>query len=92
MKTPLSLFALSLLIVLACTLASAQADNVSTSPSTVPPTWNPFGDQGFKFVRNPDLPLTTDLWNLMGTGPTPSSGGGAATATAAGASLAVPNK
>jgi len=52
------------------------ADNVSPSPSTVPPSWNPFtADRGYGFVRNPELPLTTDIWNWLGTGPTPSSGG-----------------
>jgi RHS repeat-associated protein len=61
------------------------ADNTSPSPSTVPYSMNPFtADAGYGFVRNPDLPLTTDLGNWLGTGPTPSSGGGAATLISSG--------
>jgi len=62
------------------------ADNVSPSPSTVPPSWNPFtADRGYGFVRNPALPLTTDVWNWLGTGPTPSSGGASAVGIGLGA-------
>jgi hypothetical protein len=72
------------------------ADNVSPSPSTVPPSLNPFtadyvstptAPNGYGFVRNPNLPLATDLWNWLGTGPTPSSGGGSAVGISAGAGL-----
>jgi RHS repeat-associated protein len=64
------------------------ADNVSPSPSTVPRSWNPFtADRGYEFVRNPELPWITDRWNWLGTGPTPSSGGGAAMAIGSGAGL-----
>ena len=63
------------------------ADNLSPTPSTVPPSWNPFtADTGYGFVRNPNLPLTTDLYNLLGTGPTPTSGGTAAAFTSSGLS------
>ncbi len=60
------------------------ADNVSPSPSTVPESWNPFtadyqstptAPNGYGFQRNPNLPLTTDIYNWLGTGPTPTSGG-----------------
>ena len=61
------------------------ADNVSPTPSTVPPSWNPFtADEGYGFVRNPNLPLTTDIYNWLGTGPTPTSGGTSAGLTSAG--------
>jgi RHS repeat-associated protein len=61
------------------------ADNVSPSPSTVPPSWNPFtADEGYGFVRNSDVPLPTDIYNWLGTGPTPTSGGTSAALTAAG--------
>jgi RHS repeat-associated protein len=72
------------------------ADNVSQSASTVPSSWNPFtadyvstptAPNGYGFVRNPNLPLGQDLWNLMGTGPTPSSGGGSAMGISSGTSL-----
>jgi RHS repeat-associated protein len=64
------------------------ANNVSPSPSTVRPAWNPFtADRGYEFVRNPELPWMTDRWNWLGTGPTPSSGGGAAMGISSGASL-----
>jgi hypothetical protein len=51
------------------------ADYVGPTRSTVPVTNNPFADAGYKFVRNPEIPLYRDLFNLMGTAPTPSSGG-----------------
>jgi hypothetical protein len=61
------------------------ADNVSPTPSTVPPSWNPFtADEGYGFVRDPSLPLTTDIYNWLGTGPTPTSGGTSAAGIAAG--------
>jgi RHS repeat-associated protein len=55
------------------------ADNVSPSPSTVPRGGGLNGDRGYGFVRNPELPFGQDVWNWLGTGPTPQSGGGAAT-------------
>jgi RHS repeat-associated protein len=64
------------------------ADNVSPTPSTVPPSWNPItADRGYGFIRNPDLPYLTDRWNWLGTGPTPSSGGEAAMGISSGAGL-----
>ena len=71
------------------------ADNVSQTPSTVPKSMNPFtadyvstptAPNGYGFQRNSELPLGTDLWNWLGTGPTPSSGGGSATGVSSGAS------
>jgi hypothetical protein len=55
------------------------ADYVGPTRSTVPVTNNPFADAGYKFVRNPEIPLYKDLFNVMATAPTPSSGGAAAT-------------
>jgi RHS repeat-associated protein len=72
------------------------SDNVSQSPSTVPPSLNPFtadyvstptAPNGYGFVRNPALSLGRDLWNLMATGPTPSSGGGSAMGISSGAGV-----
>ena len=61
------------------------ADNVSPTPSTVPESLNPFtADAGYGATRNSDLPLTQDIFNLLSTGPTPSSGGAAAIAIASG--------
>jgi RHS repeat-associated protein len=71
------------------------ADNVSPKPSTVPPSWNPFtadyvstptAPNGSGFMRNPNLPLTTDLYNWLGTGPTPTSGGTSAALSVSGLS------
>jgi hypothetical protein len=62
------------------------ANNTSPSASTVPYSMNPFtADEGYGFQRNSDLPLGTDLWNWLGTGPTPSGGGGAAMFISSGA-------
>ncbi len=71
------------------------ADNASPSASTVPYSWNPFIDSlstpeapnGYGFQRNPNLPLGQDLGNWLGTGPTPSSGGGSAMLINSGASV-----
>ena len=67
------------------------ANGVSPEPTTVPYSMNPFtADTGYGFKRNSNLPFTTDLWNLMGTGPTPTSGGAAAMGISSGASLFLP--
>jgi hypothetical protein len=72
------------------------ADNASPAPSTVPYSMNPFtadyvstptAPNGYGFQRDSNLPFTTDFWNFLGTGPTPSSGGGSAMLTGSGASL-----
>lgn len=65
------------------------ADNASPAPSTVPRSWSLRGDKEYGFERNPELPLVRDLWNWLGTGPTPQSGGGAAALIGSGA--AAPN-
>jgi hypothetical protein len=58
----------------------AMAGGVSGRPTTVPRSWNPLtADQGYGYVRNPNVPLGRDIYNWLGTGPTPSSAGGAAT-------------
>ncbi len=59
--------------------------NPSGVRSSVPPSWNPFtADKGYGYVRNPNLPFYQDFYNLMGTGPTPSSGGGSAASISSG--------
>ncbi len=65
------------------------ADYVGPTRSTVPVTNNPFADAGYKFVRNPELPLSRDLFNLMATAPTPSSGGLSATLIGSGISASL---
>ncbi|PWU12227.1 MAG: hypothetical protein C5B50_21880 [Verrucomicrobia bacterium] len=63
------------------------ADYVSPTRSTVPPSWNPFtADAGYGFVRNSNLPLGTDIYNWLGTGPTPTSAGFTAALTSSGTS------
>jgi hypothetical protein len=70
----------------------AMADGVSGSSSTVKPTLNQFtADKGYGFKRNWELPLGEDLFNWLGTGPTPSSAGGAATAIGSGLSTLLPS-
>jgi RHS repeat-associated protein len=64
------------------------ADNVSPTLSTVPYSWNPItADAGYGFVRNPTLPFGQDVWNWLGTGPTPTSAGTTAMGISSGASL-----
>lgn len=64
------------------------ANKVSPEPSTVPRSLNPFTtDRGYGFVRHPELPIVVEVWNYLGTGPTPSSWGGSAMGVSSGLSL-----
>jgi hypothetical protein len=47
-------------------------------------------DEGYSFQRVSSLPLGQDLWNWLGTGPTPTSGGTSAMGISSGASLFSP--
>jgi len=61
------------------------ADYVGPNKSTVPQSLNPFtADKGYGFKLTPGVPLARDIYNVMSTAPTPTSGGSAAMFTSSG--------